>query len=270
MKKNSIITLLFLALTVFVQKADAQKLIFKGGHSHNDYHQPHPLTDALKGGMVSVEADIFLEKGKILVGHSKSELTNTRTLVNLYLHPLWESVQKAPGKFSPIILLVDIKTSAEPTYALLKKVLEPYHSMLTHFRHGKIQKKAITIILSGNRPIEQLRKESDRYVFIDGRIPDISHREPSSLFPLISDNWNRYFSWRGKGAISTNEYNKLRELVDSCHQQGKMIRFWGMPADPVQSVPYWNLFRKVGVDLIGCDCPSCYKEYLEKSRLKSN
>ena len=111
MKRNDVIVLLLLVLTSFAQRTGAQELMFRGGHSHNDYHQQHPLTDALKNGMVSVEADVFLVGNNILVGHSESELTDDRTLENLYLQPLWKKLKKERRKFSPIILLVDIKTN---------------------------------------------------------------------------------------------------------------------------------------------------------------
>ena len=49
-------------------------------HAHNDYLHARPLFDALDHGFASVEADIFLVDGKLLVGHAKSELKADRTL----------------------------------------------------------------------------------------------------------------------------------------------------------------------------------------------
>jgi hypothetical protein len=38
-------------------------------HAHNDYEHKRPLFDALDNGFTSVEADVFLVDGKLLVGH---------------------------------------------------------------------------------------------------------------------------------------------------------------------------------------------------------
>ena len=38
-------------------------------HSHNDYEQKRPLFEALARGICSVEADIWLVNGKLLVAH---------------------------------------------------------------------------------------------------------------------------------------------------------------------------------------------------------
>jgi len=241
-----------------------QQYNFKGGHSHNDYFQVRPLFEALENGMVSIEADIFLRNNKLLVGHYENNLTLERTLEGLYLKPLLELTRNSSEKFNPIILMIDIKDKGKETYTELKKVLMPYREMLTCFADNQISQKSVTIIISGDRPVEILRKEILRYAFLDGRISDIEKSEDSNLFPLISDDWNTYFSWKGKGKISEKEYKKLCCLTETCHSQNKMIRFWGIPDEVSESVSYWNVLRNAGVDLIGCDCPSCYRSYLNK------
>ena len=43
-------------------------------HAHNDYEHTRPLFDALDQGFNSVEADVFLVDGKLLVGHTAFDL----------------------------------------------------------------------------------------------------------------------------------------------------------------------------------------------------
>ena len=43
-------------------------------HAHNDYAHRRPLWDALDRGFCSVEADIFLSRGELLVGHTWFDL----------------------------------------------------------------------------------------------------------------------------------------------------------------------------------------------------
>src|SRR5438046_202094 len=57
-------------------------------HAHNDYEHKRPLLDALDHGFCSVEADIFLVDGALLVGHTRLDLKPGRTLEALYLEPL--------------------------------------------------------------------------------------------------------------------------------------------------------------------------------------
>ena len=57
-------------------------------HAHNDYEHARPLLDALDQGFCSVEADIFLKDGQLLVAHTVLDLKPERTLQKLYLDPL--------------------------------------------------------------------------------------------------------------------------------------------------------------------------------------
>ena len=48
--------------------AEGFKLL-TNAHAHNDYEHTHPLADALEQGFCSIEADIHLVNGKLLVAH---------------------------------------------------------------------------------------------------------------------------------------------------------------------------------------------------------
>src|SRR5260221_13965865 len=67
-------------------------------HAHNDYEHKRPLFDALEHGFCSVEADIHLVEGQLLVAHSRSQVKTEGTLEALYLNPLRERVQKYGGR----------------------------------------------------------------------------------------------------------------------------------------------------------------------------
>ena len=47
-------------------------------HAHNDYEHPRPLLDALDHGFCSVEADIYLVEGQLLVAHNRSDVSKER------------------------------------------------------------------------------------------------------------------------------------------------------------------------------------------------
>ena len=65
-------------------------------HAHNDYEHERPLLDALSHGFTSVEADIYLVGGELLVAHDPEDVVPGRTLQNLYLDPLARRVRRQP------------------------------------------------------------------------------------------------------------------------------------------------------------------------------
>src|SRR5437899_1491223 len=99
-------------------------------HAHNDYLHTHPLFDALDHGFCSVEADIHLVDGQLLVAHTRSEIKPGRSLQTLYLDPLRERSLKNGGCVYPhgpeVTLLIDIKSSWQTTYPVLREILKQY------------------------------------------------------------------------------------------------------------------------------------------------
>src|SRR2546423_3555138 len=66
-------------------------------HAHNDYEHTRPLLDALEHGFCSIEADIWLVDGKLLVAHHRDKVKPDRTLQALYLDPMRERVSRNGG-----------------------------------------------------------------------------------------------------------------------------------------------------------------------------
>ena len=242
--------LAFLLLAGAMARAQAP---LPNAHAHNDYLHKRPLVDALEHGFCSVEADIHLVNGQLLVAHDPEQVHAERTLEKLYLAPLKERVGKNGGQVhaapSDFFLLVDLKTAAEPTYAALSKQLKAYESILTEFRKHRVQKKAVTVIISGNRPIGVMSNETLRLAALDGRLSDVSANPSRRLFPWVSDNWTRHFQWRGEGPLSIEEREKLREIVRQVHEQGRKLRFWATPDTPTA----WRELRAARVDFINTD-----------------
>jgi glycerophosphoryl diester phosphodiesterase len=222
-------------------------------HAHNDYEHTRPLFDALDRGFCSVEADIWLADGALLVAHDKQYLKPARTLQSLYLDPLRDRTKANGGRVyrdgPPFYLLIDVKTEAEKTYAALDKVLAQYADILTVRRDGKTQRKAVTAILSGNRAAETIGKQAVRYVGIDGRPDNLDTNPPADLYPWISANWTLLFKWNGAGAMPAEEKEKLRALVKRAHDQGRQIRFWST----AENAAMWKELLAAGVDLINTD-----------------
>jgi len=222
-------------------------------HSHNDYAHERPLLDALDQGFCSVEADIHLVDGRLLVAHDLPETRADRDLDSLYLAPLHDRVKRNGGSVYPgqreFSLLNDIKSEASPTYAALKPLLAKHADMLTRFAPDGVHPNAVTVIVSGNRPVAELRSQQTRLSAMDGRMSDLERQDPASLIPLVSQSWGSLFKWRGSGPMPAAESARLAELVQKAHAQGRRIRFWAIPDNPAG----WEALNRAGVDLLNTD-----------------
>ncbi len=238
-------------------------LVLPRAHSHNDYWRKRPLDDALACGFCSVEADIFVVDGKLLVGHDTHELRPERTLESLYLEPLRARARQVRGKIYPdapyFYLLIDIKSEAQSTYAALRRTLERYDDLFTRYEGERTTPQAVTAILSGNRvPLEQLRRERVRFVGYDGRLSDLEGDASPHLLPWVSDNWMRLFRWNGRGAFPESEREQLERIVQGAHAKGYRLRFWATADMP----SVWEVLWDAGVDLIGTDMPFGLRDFM--------
>ena len=222
-------------------------------HAHNDYEHKRPLLDALDQGFCSVEADIYLVDGQLFVAHERNKVRPERTLQALYLEPLRQRVRQNNGRVyrngPEVVLLVDLKSDWTEIYPVLRKVLQQYADMLVTFHDGIRETNAILAIITGNRSKSMFDGESVRYAALDGELEDLNGDKKADLIPWISGNWYKTFMWRGTGQIDPEERAKLRAIVARAHQQGRKVRFWGSPDQPV----FWQELLLDDVDLINTD-----------------
>jgi hypothetical protein len=253
------------AVSVSAFAAAVEVAPLKHAHSHNDYLHDRPLLDALDHGFNSVEADIFLVDGKLLVAHVRGDVKPERTLEALYLDPLKKRIDENGGsvfKNGPqFTLLIDIKSKPEPTFAALQKVLANYANMLTTVENGKVRAGAITIIISGERPELDVNGKDARYVGLDGRPSDLASATPAHFMPMISDSWSNQFKWKGNGEMPAEEKAKLKKMVDQAHAAGRVLRFWATP----EKESVWRELQAANVDLINTDQLERLEAYLRKT-----
>ena len=223
-------------------------------HAHNDYEHERPLLDALAHGFTSVEADVHLVGGELLVGHDPEDLRTGRTLEELYLRPLAERVRAHHGNVyrgsrQPLQLLVDIKNTGAQTYAELHAELAGYRRMLTTYAFGHVRTGAVTVVVSGDRPRDLMAAQPVRYAFYDGRLTDLDGGAPASFMPLISHNWTTVFTWQGAGPMPAAGRDRLRQIVATTHRDGRRVRFWATPDAPgPERTAVWKELVAAGVD----------------------
>lgn len=243
----------FILLAAFARSFAAGPVPLIQAHAHNDYQHPRPLLDALDHGFCSVEADVHLVNGQLLVAHDLDKVKPERTLQALYLDPLRERVKRNGGHVYPagpeFTLLIEFKSDWQTSYPVLRNLLKQYAALLTSFRAGTTQTNAIRIIITGHHSPDMFAGEPIRYVALDGELPDLDSSAPADLVPWISTDWKQHFQWRGSGPMPEADKAQLRQFVAKAHQHGRRIRFWGAPNQPV----FWSALLANGVDLINVD-----------------
>ncbi|MEU6567017.1 MULTISPECIES: phosphatidylinositol-specific phospholipase C/glycerophosphodiester phosphodiesterase family protein [Streptomyces] len=242
-------------------------------HAHNDYEHPRPLLDALDHRFGSVEADIYLVEGQLLVAHDPEDLDPTRTLESLYLAPLAARVRAHHGRVyrrdrRALQLLVDIKTEGAATYLELDRQLRRYGHLFTSYAHGRVLPGAVTAVVSGDRAARApMEAQRTRRAFYDGRLADLGTSASASFVPLISDNWTLNFTWQGVGAFPDAERRRLRSIVGTAHARGQRVRFWATPdiAGPARDA-VWTELVAAGVDHLNTDDLAGLEAFLDAHR----
>jgi len=237
-------------------------IVLTQAHAHNDYHHARPLLDALEHGFCSVEADIHLVDGQLLVAHDPEDVQADRTLQKLYLDPLFGRVKQNGGHVfrngPDFILWIDIKTDAVETYLALHEVLARYAEMLTVVTGNQVQPGPIQIVISGNRVPQLMKEQKVRYSAMDGRLSDINSDEPPHFMPWISDNASKLSNWDGSGPMPEEDRQKLHETVREVHSKGRKFRLWGTPDQPA----IWKELQVAGVDILNADNLPALRDFL--------
>jgi hypothetical protein len=231
-------------------------------HAHNDYEHAKPLWDAIEMGFISVEADVHLVKGKLLVSHGKPK-EDARTIQQLYLTPLDSLLSHNGGKIYPnyngsFYLMIDCKTDAESTYAAIQKAVVQYENLLCHSNQCPVK-----IFISGNRAMDTLLKNGYNGIALDGRPGDLGKGISSELMPVISDLYSNWSSWQGKSNAQPEDLARIRELANRVHAEGKKLRLWAIP----DHEKAWKALLDSGIDFINTDRLTELNAFLNKNGL---
>jgi hypothetical protein len=217
-------------------------------HSHNDYQQMHPLRDAIRAHVHSVEADLYLDRGIVRVAHDRGKWRGD--FESLYVAPinaLWEKDALPVKGAEPFLLWLDLKE----TNARLRSSL---HDILMRYpvtRAADPARAQVEIILTGN--------ESAKKAFVHEYPSEISTRD-SNIFSDADEvgtaawrwyalDWSKLATWNGEGAMPPHERHRLRELVKKIHTKNRKLRLWKHPA----TLAFWKEAVDAGVDRLGTD-----------------
>jgi len=257
MKKLLLILIIFQAC----QGTENHKGKFTG-HSHNDYYQDKPFFTAWENYFASIEADVWAVDGELFVAHDFEEITPERTLKNLYLKPIDSIFRQNNGKAwkdydETFILLVDFKTSYNPTLDILIKQLQEYKDTFD----PQTNPNAARIVISGNMPEPENFHHYPSIISFDGRMENSYTTEQLERIALFSNSINDYVNNDDyQGQLSTEDEQNLTEYINKAHSLGKKVRFWAAPDEP----DVWKKLKELGVDYINTDSPAKYHQIMSQ------
>jgi len=231
-------------------------------HSHNDYEQPFPFYTAYRYQFESIEADIFLINGQLLVAHTEKELESERTLDKLYLRPVDSILKKNngliyPGQNKTLQLLIDCKTEAYSTLNALINLLKKYPGITSGTN--------IKLVITGERPAEEDYSKYPSYIFFDGRLDEQYSKAALQKIALISVSFTQYSQWNGYSILAPQEQENIQQLVADAGKLNKPFRFWGCP----DTVVAWEVFMKMGIAFINTDHIEQLSGFLKEKTLKT-
>ncbi|KAF8627626.1 hypothetical protein AX15_004323 [Amanita polypyramis BW_CC] len=235
-----------------------QDIVPKYIHSHNDYWREVPLLTALSNGVSSVEADVWLVNGTLYVGHEQQALTTSRTFASLYVQPILSILQgqnpQTPFTGNEISkngvwdtdsgrilqLLVDMKTDGIATLPYVVSALQPLRDRgyLTTFENGTLTVGPLTVVGTGNTPLDGIKNLTRRDVFYDAPLTDLTSTPDTtwnvSLSPLASTDYGAV-GWDGLSPITTDQQSTILKLVQTANSMGIRARFWDTPGWPIEA-----------------------------------
>lgn len=238
-----------------------------------------PLLTAISFGVSSVEADVWLVNETLFVGHDMAALTPDRTFDTLYIQPLLKVLAaqnpKSPftvnqtvpnGVFdtspsTPLQLLVDIKTNGTEALPFILKALQPLRSAgyLTTSRNGNLTTSVVTVIGTGNSPLDGVKALEPRDYFFDAPLTQLNDASlnttwDATLSPIASTDYGAVVGWSGLATISDGQRNIITTLVKDAHTRGIEARFWDTPGWPIIARNnVWKELLKDGVDWLNAD-----------------
>lgn len=236
-------------------------------------------------------------RDSLYVGHSLVYLKPSGTLDAMYLDPIFALLQQAnpartfanktAARFegeSPLSgvffdfpeqtlhLWLDIKLDADETYRQVRPLLQRFidRGYLTHYNTSLRQLVwgPVAITLTGNLPVELVKGEKVRYVFLDGPLAlyNLSHAELSplqlrqlaelsivasgDLGTLLHQPCDQY----ARAGFTENQLAALRDYADTAHRFNLKTRIWGGVNWPNQvKLAHYRGYYESGIDLLNAD-----------------
>ncbi|MCM1176917.1 MAG: alkaline phosphatase [Bacteroides sp.] len=222
-------------------------------HSHNDYTRVAPFYEAYSQKASSIEADVFLKGGRLLVGHELEDLSPEMSFDRMYFQPIVSLFKINGGRAwkdsdGILQLMVEIKSETAPAMKVLVAMLKKYPEVF----NPDVNPNAVRVVITGNVPSPADFSRYPDYISFDGIIDEEYTPEQLERVALFSTNFRAYSTWNGKGAILPAEREELMKVIDYAHGCGRPIRFWNAP----EGTTVYYTFLNMGIDYLNTDMPA--------------
>ncbi|HEY4109963.1 alkaline phosphatase [Puia sp.] len=243
-----VFTALALFLTVRPIASDAQPLRYTvaNTHSHNDYEQAAPFWAAWQQRFGSIEADIWLVQGKVIIGHDTTEIKAGRTLEEYYVKPLLACIERNHGypyadSTRRLQILIDVKADSVAALAALIALLDKYPALE--------RCACLKWVISGNRPDPAQYPSYPSFIAFDGILH--ARYTPAELahIAMMSDDLRYYTRWDSRTGLPDSGLDSLKEAITQSHDLHLPVRLWDAPDFPVA----WNQLMRLKVDYLNTD-----------------
>lgn len=227
-------------------------------------------------GCESVEADVWLYNDTLYVGHEVLALTQERTFDSLYIQPILNVLNRQNPKGQivqsdekngvfdaasdqTLYLWVDVKRDGSNTWPLVVQALEPLRQggYLTRVNGTTIIPGAVTVIGTGNTPLDQIEGVEDRDYFFDADLALLNStqsRITSLVSPIASTDFSRYIGHIKGDTFNDTQLATLRDQIAVAASKGIGARYWETPSYPVSTRnAVWKTLVIEGVALINAD-----------------
>jgi len=251
------------AATLGIAVARRPRPYLPAGHAIAGAGVADPLPAVLRHGLAGLTVPVRPgPHGELYVGPGAPK--PGRTLRRLVLSPLFARAHARGGRLCrdqrvPFRLVVEFAGPNRDAGALLRayrmldQQLRDHAPLLSRCVDGKLEAGAVTVTVTGIVDVRQLlADQAHRYAFADGSFDDIgSLAAPSTLVPMVSEQWTRRFGWDGREPIPAEERHLLHALVRSAHEDGRGVRFCGLPSGSRRArQAVWTELGEAGVDVI--------------------
>lgn len=237
----------------------AQPVIYTvaNAHSHNDYNQRTPYFQAYAEQFGSMEADVHLRNGALIVAHDSDQVIMNNTLAKLYLDPIVNTINQNRGfiysdKNRQLQLLIDLKTEPVSTLDALIRLLKKYPSI--------IKNKSVKIVITGNKPAENRFINYPSFIWFDCDAGKIHSTAALTKIAMLSEAFDDHSKWDGNGTIPDSAKEAVTAMVTRAHRLRKPIRFYAAPDQPNA----WLTMQQLKVDYINTDHIEMLGDFLRR------
>lgn len=162
-----------------------------------------------------------------------------------------------------LYLFIDVKTSGHETFQAVIDALSPLREKgyLTTLRDNSLSNAPITVIGTGNTPLDMVEPLANRDYFFDGPLESLHRPKYKSITHLVSPIASTDFQ-AAVGTVDTDkdpilndgQLETLRSQISAAKKRGIGARYWNAPDYPVRKRNLvWRTLLNEGVALLNVD-----------------